>query len=126
VTFAYRDRRDGDTVKSMTIPSEEFIRRFMLHALPPSFMRVRHFGFLANRSKGRDLARCRELFGLGPKLPEEKPLTTQEQLRELTGKDPALCPACKIGALKIIAELPRLPLDAWPHFPFPSPRLDSS
>lgn len=126
VTFAYHDRRDGDTVKTMTIPGEEFIRRFMLHALPPSFMRIRHFGFLANRSKAHDLARCRELLGLAPGLPEEKTLTTQEHLRELTGKDPTQCPACKVGVLKIVREFPRLPLDAWPHFPFPSLRLDSS
>lgn len=126
VTFAYRDRRDGDTVKAITVPGAEFVRRFLLHALPPSFMRIRHFGFLANRSKGRDLQRCRELFGLSPELPEEQPLTTQEQLRELTGKDPTQCPACMTGVLKIIAKLPKLPMDAWPHFPVPSPSWDSS
>lgn len=126
VTFAYRDRRDGDAVKAMTVPGTEFVRRFLLHALPPSFMRIRHFGFLANRSKGCDLQRCRELLGLSPEPPEEEPLTTQEQLRELTGKDPAQCPACKTGVLKVIAELPKLPMDVWPHFPFPLPRFDSS
>src|SRR5437879_3811110 len=49
VRFSWRDRRDGDAVKAMTVSAEEFIRRFLLHALPRSFMRIRSFGFLANR-----------------------------------------------------------------------------
>jgi predicted Zn-ribbon and HTH transcriptional regulator len=126
VRFSYRDRRDGDTVKAMTIRAEEFIRRFLLHALPPSFMRIRHFGFLANRSKGRDLPRCRELLGLPPELPEPPPLSAQERLQNLTGKNPAQCPACETGVLRVIAELPRLPMQTWPHFPFTAPRFDTS
>lgn len=126
MTFSYRDRRDGDSLKSMTVTAEEFIRRFLLHALPASFMRIRHFGFLANRSKGRDLQRCRQLLGLPREPPESQPMTTQERLRELTGRDPAQCPSCKTGVMKIVAELPALPIHAWPHFPLPSPRLDSS
>lgn len=126
VTFSYRDRRDGDKLKSITVPAEEFIRRFLLHALPASFMRIRHFGFLANRAKGRDLPRCRQLLGLAPVPPEPQPMTTQERLRELTGRDPAQCPSCKTGVMKIVAELPVLPIRAWPHFPLSAPRFDSS
>lgn len=126
VTFSYRDRRDGDSLKSLTVPAEEFIRRFLLHALPASFMRIRHFGFLANRSKGRDLPRCRRLLGLPPEPPESQPMTGPEQLRELTGQDPGKCPACKTGVMQLVAELPKLPIHAWPHFPLPPPRLDSS
>lgn len=126
VTFLYRDRSDGDRVKAMTVPAEEFIRRFLLHALPPSFMRIRHFGFLANRCKGRDLQRCRGLLGLSPKLPETQPMTTQERLCELTGHNPTQCPVCKTGVMKVIAGLSKLPMHAWPHFPLPAPFFDSS
>ncbi len=126
VTFSYRDRRAGDSLKSMTIPAEEFIRRFLLHALPASFMRIRHYGFLANRCKGRDLQRCRQLLGLSPEPPETQPLTTQERLRQLTGNNPAQCPSCKTGVMTVVAELPALPMNAWPHFPLPVPRFDSS
>lgn len=126
VRFAYRDRRDHDTVKSLTVPAEEFIRRFMLHALPPSFMRIRHFGFLANRCKGNDLRRCRELLGQTSEPPEAQALTSAERFTELTGQDPAKCPACRTGVMKLVAELPKLPLHAWPHFPLPSLGFDSS
>ena len=126
VTFSYRDRRDGDSLKSLTVPAEEFIRRFLLHALPASFMRIRHFGFLANRAKGRDLQRCRQLLGLSPEPTVTQPMTDQEQLHELTGKDPRKCPACKTGLMQLVAELPKLPIHAWPHFGLPAPRLDSS
>jgi hypothetical protein len=126
VTFAYRDRSDGDKVKAMTVPAEEFIRRFLLHALPASFMRIRHFGFLANRCKGRDLHSCHLLLGLPPEIPEAEPMTTQEQVRELMGHDPMQCPACKSGVMKVVAELPRLPMHAWPLFPLPALRFDSS
>jgi hypothetical protein len=61
VTFRYRDRTDADKCKQMTITAGEFIRRFLLHVLPDSYVRIRHYGFLANRCKKQDLVRCREL-----------------------------------------------------------------
>ena len=51
VTFTYRDRKHNDTLKTMTLNAEEFIRRFLLHVLPGGFVRIRYFGFLANRHK---------------------------------------------------------------------------
>ena len=127
VRFAYRDRRDGDVAKALTLTAEEFIRRFLLHALPPHFMRIRHFGILANRCKSLDLPRCRELLGLPAEIPQPPPMTSQEQLLELTGQDTARCPACKTGVLRIAAELPRLPMSGWEQFLVTlAPRLDSS
>jgi hypothetical protein len=70
VTLSYRDRRDKDRKKSMTLDAQEFIRRFLLHVLPDGFMRIRHFGFFANRSKKHTLPQCRKLLGLNPALPE--------------------------------------------------------
>ena len=66
VTLSYRDRKDGERKKIMTLEAQEFIRRFLLHVLPDGFMRIRHFGFLANRSKKQALAQCRQLLDLDP------------------------------------------------------------
>jgi len=124
VTFSYRDRADGDSLKALTLPAEEFIRRFLLHSLPRSFKRIRHFGFLANRAKARDLPRCRQLLGLPADVPKTEPVCAREQLRQLTGRDLDRCPACPTGLMVVVAELPKL---AIPLFTLPTPpRLDSS
>lgn len=66
VTFEYKDYADGNKSKVMTLEATEFIRRFLLHILPSGFVRIRQFGFLANRSRGKKLALCRELLGAPP------------------------------------------------------------
>jgi hypothetical protein len=77
VSFAYKDYSQGGRAREMTLPVEEFIRRFLLHVLPESFVRIRYFGLLSNRHRKGNLARCpgmaqgssgardRNLFGLG-------------------------------------------------------------
>jgi len=116
VTFCYRDRTDGDKRKQMTIDAQEFIQRFLLHVLPDSYMRIRHYGFLANRCKKQDLARCRELLNLSPELPEIPEKTIQEKMLQLTGLDVTQCPCCKQGRMKRIMELPN-PLSAASRAP---------
>ena len=108
VSFSYRDRKDKDRKKTLTLDAQEFIRRFLLHVIPEGFMRIRHFGFLANRAKKQNLSRCRELLGLNPALPEIPDRSTQDLLLELTGVDLSRCPACKKGTMVIVAELPKL------------------
>ncbi|HEY2923057.1 MAG TPA: IS91 family transposase, partial [Candidatus Binatia bacterium] len=66
VTLSYRDRKDGNRKKTIPLKAHEFIRRFLLHVLPDGFMRIRHFGFLANRSKKQMLTQCRKLLKLAP------------------------------------------------------------
>jgi len=117
VSFSYRDRRDKDRLKSMTLDAHEFIRRFLLHVLPDGFMRIRHFGFLANRTKKHFLPQCRKLLGLNPALPEIPKRSAQDLLRELTGIDLSRCPSCKLGTMIVVGELPP---------PANSPRWDSS
>ncbi len=95
VTFDYRDRRDGN----------EFIRRFLLHVLPPGFCRMRHYGFLGNRIKEEQLTRCRAL--LGPSTPVDaesagSPLLLGPQ----TYVDPTLCPCCGLGRMVMVQRLP--------------------
>ena len=107
VSFTYRDRKDKDRLKTKTLDAQEFIRRFLLHVLPDGFMRVRHFGFLANRAKKRALPQCRKLLGLNPALPEIPKRSAQDLLLELTGIDLSRCPNCKQGTMVIVAELPK-------------------
>lgn len=111
VTFTYRDRKDNNKPKKLTLEATEFIRRFLLHVLPNGFMRIRHFGFLANRSKKKDLSRCRELMGLSSELPETEKKTIHALMLELTGTDINICPACKKGRIRVVATLPPLSTD---------------
>jgi len=64
VTFQWKDYRHKhrDNSRSMTLEAGEFIRRFLIHTLPPGFQRIRHFGFLANRHRREKLALCRQLL----------------------------------------------------------------
>lgn len=94
VRFRYRDRRDGDRQKVASLPSEEFVRRFLQHVLPDGFMRIRHFGFLASRSKKQALLLCREHLEVDEPAPPE-PKTAAQWLLELTGEDVTRCPRCQ-------------------------------
>ena len=108
VTLSYRDRKDGDRKKTVTLGAHEFIRRFLLHVLPDGFMRIRHFGFLANRAKKHSLLQCRKLLGLNPALPEIPKRSAHDLLRELTGINLSRCPSCKLGTMIVVGELPPL------------------
>jgi hypothetical protein len=111
VTLSYRDRRDRDRKKTMTLDAQEFIRRFLLHILPDGFMRIRHFGFLANRSKKQSLARCRKLLDLDldPASPKSPMLSAKDWLVKITGVDLSRCPCCHEGTMIVVGDLPALP-----------------
>jgi len=101
VGFRWKDYADGDRVKIMTLDAEEFIRRFLLHIVPGGFVRIRHFGFLANRARRAKLAQCRALLAQ-PASPS--PATVESVpalLRRLTGLDIERCPLCQHGRLHI-------------------------
>jgi len=112
VTFTYRDRKDGDRLKIRELPVEEFISRFLLHVLPRGFMRIRHFGFLANPAKALR-AKCRQLLGLHPALPKLPKRSTHELMLALTGIDITRCPACKKGTLLFSSKLPACNPTPW-------------
>jgi Putative transposase len=114
VLLSYRDRRDGDRKKTMVLEAHEFIRRFLLHVLPDGFMRIRHFGFLANRSKKQALARCRKLLHLDPALPPSSHLSAKDWLLKLTAVDLSRCPNCHEGTMITVGELTAsLSLPRW-------------
>jgi hypothetical protein len=107
VTFKWKDYAHGNKEKIMTIDAQEFIRRFMIHVLPIGFVRIRHFGFLANCCRSDKIETIRQL------LDAKEPETTQpkdetaELMLELTGVDIALCPTCQCGKLFFTAILER-------------------
>jgi Putative transposase/Transposase zinc-binding domain len=105
VTFSYRDRKNHDRKKTMTLDAHEFIRRFLLHVIPKGFVRVRHAGVLANRSKGL-LSKCRQLLDLNPAVPKLAQKSVHELMLELTGIDITRCPLCEKGTLVLLAALP--------------------
>ncbi len=105
VTFRWRDYSDGDKQKTMTLKVDEFIRRYLLHVLPNRYVRIRHFGLLANRSRKDNITLCRELLGTCMSITKKKE-TWQEQLLRICGIDVTTCPVCQKGRMFRIDELP--------------------
>lgn len=123
VTFCYKDYAQQSRQRTMTLPAGEFIRRFLLHVLPSGFMRIRHYGYLANRHRRQKLAVCRRLLGVLPlaipELPPEKP---SDHARDCQLEDAPRCPACRTGRLRVIDRFERcrrsrLQVFAWPAPP---------
>lgn len=88
VSFRYKDYRNSDQQRTMTLAAEEFIRRFLLHVLPRGFHRIRYYGFLGNRSRQAKLARCRELLSITrPQVPPKQSANSDyhDRHEELTG-----------------------------------------
>jgi hypothetical protein len=99
VRFRYKDYAAGAAPKEMTLDTEEFLRRWLLHVLPRGFMRVRHYGLLANRTRAAALARCRELLAVDPTPPPAAEESMVERILRLTGLDVLRCPFCGQGPL---------------------------
>lgn len=108
VTFTYRDRKENKT-RTETLAAEEFIRRFLLHVLPGKFMRIRHFGLFANRSRRKNIERLRTLLGLSGTVPPQPKLSVEVAMLTLTGKDILACPFCKKGRLAKVSVIPNDP-----------------
>jgi hypothetical protein len=97
VTFRWRDSAHNNEQKLMTLAVDEFLRRFLLHLLPKGFVRIRHFGFLANRRRSALLPPCFAALSAVP-MQIEPETSTQES-------DPLwLCPNCG-GLMKVIERL---------------------
>jgi hypothetical protein len=84
VTFRWRDYAHGNKKRKMTVSAEEFVRRFLLHVLPKGFVRIRHFGFMANYQRSRSLELCRQLLDMTPSV----------RSTETTSSPTRLCPTC--------------------------------
>jgi len=122
IVFRLKDYADGGRQKTMTLDACEFMRRFLLHTLPRGFVRIRHFGFLSNRNRTRNLDHCRELLGV--KRCKESPEAPEgDNSGSKPDKEPEFqCPSCQRGQMVIIEVLPRQGARVpQPHFSFQRP-----
>ena len=108
VTFTYKDYRQHQR-RTLTLEATEFIRRFMMHVLPNGFVRIRYYGFLANKHRQHQLRRIRELLDAPPPLTSEMESDDDPPKDEATHEEQR-CPHCKVGML-------------WPIDITPRPRL---
>jgi putative transposase/transposase-like zinc-binding protein len=112
VTFRWKDRAHGNAPRLATLDAPTFLRRFLLHVLPRRFVRIRHYGFLANAVRPHQLPRVRQLLvpaavPIASHAPRE-PEPWDARLLRLTGKDVTRCPRCGVGHMRVIEELPGL------------------
>ena len=90
VRFRWKDYRHGQRKRVMTLTAHEFLRRFLLHVLPPGFQRIRHYGFLGNRWRKAKVELCRQLIGDETSAPIEPVDATVP------------CPVCRLGRLVFV------------------------
>lgn len=95
VSFKWRDYKDDSKEKIMTLTAQEFMRRFILHILPPNFTKIRHYGLLASGCKRKKLALCKRLTGTAHTVSQK--LSAVELMLRITGRDITLCSVCGIG-----------------------------
>jgi len=107
VSFRWKDYRHHDKSKTMTLSAEEFIRRVLLHVLPPGFQRIRYFGFLGNRYRSAKLTLCRRLLGMALRLVVRTLVTSdyRDRYEQLTGKSLRTCPVCLQGQMRYLETL---------------------
>lgn len=99
VTIGVKDYKDNNKNKQVTLKTTEFIRRFLMHVLPKGFVKIRHYGILANRKT--KLVICRRLTKSPIYKPQFEGLSNIEILSILLGKDVTLCPGCKKARLTV-------------------------
>jgi len=107
VRFRWRDYRDANRQKMMTLDGGEFMRRFLIHVLPDGFHRIRYFGFLGNCQRARKLALCRELLGMAPPGPADPKADYRDRFEALTGRSLRECPHCRTGVMVVIDSIAR-------------------
>ena len=105
VTFKINNRKKNRT-EQVTITAVEFIRRFLLHSLPKGFVRIRHYGFLANRNRAANLNTIRLLMRVSAPVKKET-TSLEEMMRKLTGTDITICPCCNKGKMQFFAQIPK-------------------
>lgn len=97
IVFKWRDYKDNNKEKVMTLNPQEFIRRFTMHILPDRFVKIRHYGILGNRNKQLKFKRCLEIFRVKPK--KDDSLSSAELFFKLTGIKIGMCKVCEKGNL---------------------------
>jgi hypothetical protein len=101
VSSHWRDSKDSKRLKVMTLEAVEFIRRFLLHVLPPCFVKIRHFGFLANRNRSQALTLCRQYLQSALSDHPTPQVLTQQQRQAMEHR----CPMRQRGTLHVVGWL---------------------
>jgi hypothetical protein len=111
VSFRWKDYSNGNRQRIMTLDAVEFIRRFLLHVLPKRFVRIRHYGFLANRDRGKHLKQVRQLTN----SPADE-ISSERDVGLHEANNSSLCPSCKKGSLMIVSTTEPIlrSIVAWP------------
>jgi hypothetical protein len=122
VTFRWRDSRHGNQSSTMTLDAVEFIRRFLLHVLPTGFVKIRHFGFLANRNRSSALVLCRRLLN----APADGTGSAAVLSGEPNSSVEHRCPVCHTGTLRIVERLSAEQILNRRSVPSSAVKLDSS
>jgi len=118
VTFKWRDYKDNNKNKLMTVTAEEFIRRFLLHILPDKFVKIRHYGFLSNRNRKEKISLCKRLLSVVMNkkyieyLSQYQKLNAYEFMLKIKGIDITVCPCC--GSGKMITKSEMIPKNGSP------------
>jgi hypothetical protein len=111
VSFRWKDYRDGDAHKRMTLEAGEFIRRFLLHVLPPGLQRIRYYGWMGNRHRAEKLALCRQHLQMAPLAPAgadvQTPADYRDRYQALTGHSLRECPICRKGQMITLEPIAR-------------------
>jgi len=107
VTFSWKDYAHGNRQSTMTLEATEFIRRFLLHVLPSSFVKIRYYGFMANRCRRKNLARCRELLGVQAAEAADRPEQPPPAAAAIDDTAKDRCPVCREGHMRIIGRFER-------------------
>jgi Putative transposase len=104
VTFRWKDYAHGGKKRKMTLAAEEFIRRFLLHVLPKGLVRIRHYGWMANRCRGGCAELCRTLLAAEPQVPVTAIATEPARARK--------CPVCG-GVVEVVEMILPRELSRW-------------
>jgi hypothetical protein len=120
VTFRWKDYAHGGKQRKMTLAAEEFIRRFLLHVLPKGFVRIRHYGWMANRCRRQCAALCRTLLGEEAAQPAAPQPAAPSPEKNSPGRR---CPLCG-GVVEVIEMI--IPRELSRHRRSRRRELDSS
>jgi hypothetical protein len=105
VRFRYKDYAHANARKVLALQPDEFIRRFLLHILPSGFMRIRHYGLIANRAKRDKLAAARAALDHQPATPPRQPESIETFWLRVAHLDVHQCPHCKAGRMVVIGPI---------------------
>jgi hypothetical protein len=105
VRFRYKDYAHGNRRKVLSLEPAEFIRRFLLHVLPSGFMRIRHYGILANRAKGEKLAAARTALDHPSVAQPQQPESVEAFWLRVAHLDVHQCPHCHLGRMLVIGPI---------------------